>query len=61
MVESDLARKYGLGAAELAALSTRRFLVLLAGLPAESRFSHTWRNTPRVVTDPEEIARLTGR
>ncbi|MFB6618230.1 hypothetical protein ACIGFK_07545 [Streptomyces sp. NPDC085524] len=42
-------------------MSTRRFLVLLAGLPSESRFANAWRNTPRLVSDPAEIARLTGQ
>jgi hypothetical protein len=52
---------YGLDAPALAALSTRRFLVLIAGLPPEARFAQAWRTTPRVVTDPAEIARLTGQ
>ncbi|MFF8534091.1 hypothetical protein ACF07B_19410 [Streptomyces sp. NPDC015532] len=41
-------------------MSTRRFLVLLGGLPAESAFARLWQRTPRTVTDPSEIARLTG-
>ncbi|WP_426531307.1 hypothetical protein [Streptomyces sp. UG1] len=50
-----------MSAEDIARLSTRAFLVRLSGLPSESRFAHAWRNTPRVVTDPHEIARLTGR
>ncbi|MEV7991559.1 hypothetical protein AB0O67_06495 [Streptomyces sp. NPDC086077] len=42
-------------------MSVREFLVCLGGLPAESRFARAWQSTPRVVTDPDEIARLTGR
>lgn len=61
MVESDFAREYGLTPEQIAQLSTRRFLVLISGLPGESRFASAWRTTPRVVTDPEEIARLTGQ
>lgn len=52
---------YGLSAEQVAALSTRRLLVLLGGLPADARFPELWRKTPRTVTDPAEIARLTGR
>ncbi|NUK09747.1 hypothetical protein HRW18_17390 [Streptomyces lunaelactis] len=59
-IESDLAREYHLDAEHLARLSTRRFLVLLGGLPAESAFGRLWQRTPRTVTDPTEIARLTG-
>ncbi|MFC8584228.1 hypothetical protein ACFUGD_06685 [Streptomyces sp. NPDC057217] len=44
----------------MAALSTRRFLVLVGGLTGESRFAEIWRHTPRTVTDPAEIAALTG-
>ncbi|MFJ5999663.1 hypothetical protein [Streptomyces sp. NPDC092370] len=39
----------------------REFLVCLGGLSSESRFARVWQATPRVVTDPDEIARLTGR
>jgi hypothetical protein len=39
----------------------REFLVCLGGLSSESRFARVWQSTPRVVTDPDEIARLTGR
>ncbi|MEU8721515.1 hypothetical protein [Streptomyces antimycoticus] len=52
---------YGLTAEQIAALSTRRFVVLIGGLPGEARFPELWRTTPRTVTDPAEIARLTGR
>lgn len=52
---------YGLDAEQVAALSTRRLVVLLGGLPAEARFPDLWRKTPRTVTDPAEIDRLTGR
>lgn len=52
---------YGLDAEQVAALSTRRLVVLLGGLPAEARFPDLWRKTPRTVTDPAEISRLTGR
>ncbi|WP_404959007.1 hypothetical protein [Streptomyces sp. 147326] len=38
----------------------RRFLVLLGGLPPESTFAQRWKRTPRAVTDPAEIAALTG-
>ncbi|WP_425829289.1 hypothetical protein [Streptomyces fractus] len=60
MVESDLARAYGLTAEQLATVSTRRFLVLLSGLPPESAFVRAWARTPRAVTDASEIAALTG-
>ncbi|MFM9368065.1 hypothetical protein [Streptomyces sp. Da 82-17] len=60
MVEADLAREYGLTAEQLAAASTRRFLVLVGGLPAEAKFPRLWARTPRAVTDPREIAALTG-
>jgi hypothetical protein len=49
-----------LSAEQLSALSTRRFLVLLGGLPAEAAFPRAWARTPRAVTDPREIAALTG-
>lgn len=53
---------YGLEAEQVAALSTRRLVVLLGGLPPDgARFPDLWRKTPRTVTDPAEIARLTGR
>jgi hypothetical protein len=52
---------YGLSAEEVGALSTRRMVVLLGGLPGDARFPELWRKTPRTVTDPAEIARLTGR
>ncbi|WP_275449068.1 hypothetical protein [Streptomyces sp. OfavH-34-F] len=42
-------------------MTTREFLVCLGGLPAESLFSRAWQATPRVVSDPDEIAQLTGR
>ncbi|MFE5673838.1 hypothetical protein ACFQ7B_00390 [Streptomyces erythrochromogenes] len=38
----------------------RRFLVLLGGLSPESAFAQRWQRTPRTVTDPAEIAALTG-
>ncbi|MBB4784434.1 MULTISPECIES: hypothetical protein [Streptomyces violaceusniger group] len=41
-------------------MSTRRFLVLVSGLPGESRFARAWARTPRTVTDPAEIAAITG-
>ncbi|MCX4987120.1 hypothetical protein [Streptomyces sp. NBC_00572] len=44
----------------MAALSTRRFLVLIGGLSPEARFARAWAKTPRRVTDPAEIAALTG-
>ena len=47
-------------AEQLATLSTRRFLVLLGGLPADAQFPRIWARTPRAVTDPREIAALTG-
>ncbi|MEU3917120.1 hypothetical protein [Streptomyces sp. NPDC029004] len=50
-----------MSAQDIARLSTRAFLVRLAGLPSESQFAHAWRTTPRRVSDPDEIARLTGR
>ncbi|APD18532.1 tail assembly chaperone [Streptomyces phage Ididsumtinwong] len=59
-VEADLAREYGLDAPAVAALSTRRFLVLIGGLSPEARFARAWQRTPRRVTDPAEIAALTG-
>jgi hypothetical protein len=52
---------YGLTGEQVAALSTRRLVVLLGGLPGDARFPDLWRKTPRTVTDPAEIARLTGR
>lgn len=48
-------------ARELATMSLRRFLALLGEFPPDSRFSRAWRATPRQVTDPNEIARLTGQ
>ncbi|ARB11436.1 tail assembly chaperone [Streptomyces phage ToastyFinz] len=59
-VEADLRREYKLTAAEVARLTVREFLVCLGGLSPDSRFARTWRATPRVVTDPDEIARLTS-
>ncbi|MEV7413207.1 hypothetical protein AB0O04_35905 [Streptomyces althioticus] len=47
-------------APELAAMSTRRFLALVAALPAEARFVRAWQRTPRRVDDPSEISRITG-
>lgn len=47
-------------AEQLATVSTRRFLVLIGGLPAEAQFPRLWAETPRAVTDPREIAALTG-
>lgn len=47
-------------AAGLAAMSTRRFLALVATLGPDARFPKAWRSTPRRVDDPEEIARITG-
>ncbi|GAA3237317.1 hypothetical protein [Streptomyces lavendulae] len=41
-------------------MSTRRFLALIAGLSGESGFARAWSRTPRAVTDPAEIAALTG-
>ncbi|MGW3057682.1 hypothetical protein ACWC98_17420 [Streptomyces goshikiensis] len=41
-------------------MSTRRFLALVSGLSSESRFAAAWQRTPRAVTDPAEIAALTG-
>ncbi|WP_399088030.1 hypothetical protein ACGH2B_12515 [Streptomyces sp. BBFR2] len=41
-------------------MSTRRFLVLVGGLSAESRFAAAWKRTPRAVEDPAEIAAITG-
>ncbi|MFE5395763.1 hypothetical protein ACFQ9U_14490 [Streptomyces sp. NPDC056568] len=38
----------------------REFLVCLGGLPSDSQFARVWRATPRVVTDADEIARLTS-
>lgn len=47
-------------AAELARMSTRRFLALVGSLPAESRFVRAWQRTPRRADSPAEIARITG-
>ncbi|MEU5302216.1 hypothetical protein ACH4YO_23895 [Streptomyces noursei] len=47
-------------AEQLAAVSTRRFLVLVGGLPEQAKFPRLWGRTPRTVTDPREIAALTG-
>ncbi len=41
-------------------MSTRRFLVLVSGLSGEAGFARAWARTPRAVTDPAEIAALTG-
>ncbi|MFI5808878.1 hypothetical protein [Streptomyces sp. NPDC051561] len=41
-------------------MSTRRFLVLVTNLPSESGFARAWRSTPRAVSDPAEIAAITG-
>ncbi|MFJ2892490.1 hypothetical protein ACIO53_41330 [Streptomyces sp. NPDC087305] len=41
-------------------MSTRRFLVLVTGLPGESKFARAWSRTPRAVSDPSEIAAITG-
>ncbi|APD18546.1 tail assembly chaperone [Streptomyces phage Picard] len=60
-VEADLRREYKITAADVARLTVREFVVLLGGLSSESRFARAWQATPRVVTDPDEIARLTGR
>lgn len=60
-VEGDLAARYHTAPEDIAAMTPRRFLTLLAGLPPESRFAEAWRSTPRRVTDPAEIARLTGQ
>ncbi|MBT3157346.1 hypothetical protein KQH42_07340 [Streptomyces sp. CHA1] len=49
-----------MSAAELAAMSTRRFLVLVGSLTPDARFAQAWRRTPRRVDSPEEIARITG-
>ncbi|MFE9340871.1 hypothetical protein [Streptomyces sp. NPDC007063] len=59
-VEGDLSAVHHLTAGQLAALSLRRFLVLLGSLPPESRFARAWRSTPRHVVDPNEIAQLTA-
>lgn len=59
-VEADLAREYHLTAEQLAATSTRRFLVLVGGLPDQAKFPRMWARTPRMVADPREIAALTG-
>ncbi|MFB8415446.1 MULTISPECIES: hypothetical protein [Streptomyces] len=41
-------------------MSTRRFLVLVGGLPGEARFPRAWSRTPRAVSSAEEIAAITG-
>ncbi|MFI9203336.1 hypothetical protein [Streptomyces sp. NPDC053048] len=41
-------------------MSTRRFLVLVSGLSGDAAFARAWSRTPRAVTDPDEIASLTG-
>lgn len=41
-------------------MSTRRFLVLVTNLDTESAFARAWKNTPRAVSDPAEIAAITG-
>ncbi|MGY4990900.1 hypothetical protein [Streptomyces nigrescens] len=41
-------------------MSTRRFLALVGGLPAEAKFPRIWGRTPRAISDPREIAALTG-
>jgi hypothetical protein len=41
-------------------LSTRRFLALVSGLSGEARFARAWSRTPRKVTNPAEIAAITG-
>jgi len=42
-------------------MTLRRFLVLVGGLPPECKFAKAWRETPRVISDPDEIARITGQ
>ncbi|MCO6747869.1 hypothetical protein KQH21_06740 [Streptomyces sp. IpFD-1.1] len=59
-VEGDLSREHHVSASELAAMSVRRFLVLVGSLTPDSRFAQAWRRTPRRVDSPEEIARITG-
>ncbi|MDN5380731.1 hypothetical protein ACPCJU_17000 [Streptomyces thermodiastaticus] len=59
-VEGDLSAYHHVTAADLARMSTRRFLALVGSLPPESRFVRAWQRTPRRVDDPAEIARITG-
>ncbi|MFB7617830.1 hypothetical protein [Kitasatospora sp. NPDC056181] len=59
-MEADFQREYRIGPAELWAMSARRFGVLLSGLSPEALFLRAFERTPRRVTDPAEIARLTG-
>lgn len=41
-------------------MSTRRFLALIGGLPAEAKFVRAWQRTPRRVDGAAEIAAITG-
>ncbi|MYV48222.1 hypothetical protein [Streptomyces sp. SID2888] len=59
-VEGDLSREHHVTAAELASMSTRRFLVLIGDLSDQARFPRAWQRTPRRADSPEEIARITG-
>ncbi|MYR46593.1 hypothetical protein [Streptomyces sp. SID5910] len=59
-VEGDLSRDHQVAPDQLARMSTRRFLTLIATLGEQARFPRLWQRTPRRVDDPQEIARITG-
>jgi hypothetical protein len=60
VLAADFRREYSITPAELWAMPVPEFVMYVAGLSADARFRGAYQETPRTVTDPAEIARLTG-
>jgi hypothetical protein len=59
-VEADLHREYGLNPAEIAALSTREFLVLVGGLSRGSLFHEAYGQMPSRIDSAGAMASIFG-
>lgn len=56
LIAGDFAREYGVDRDAMARMSVDEFMWRCTGLSAESRTLSAWRDEPKTLRDPDEIA-----